>query len=585
MAEVRRRRRRLAVGVTTALGVLAWGLFVGVSLVQARSEIRRGISAVEAIRARATPTDLAGTRLIPDLQEARQRFASGSDRLQSPPMVPLRYVPFVGRQLRSVLSLSAATQQVVEVGIDGLTETDAALEAVSGERVGDRIEVLRRLGTVARRAQERLDRVTLGPRLGLLPPLARARNEFATELGSIKAGVERGAVAAPAVADLLAGPRRYLVFAANNAEMRAGSGMFLSAGELVTGPDGLRLGDLRSVTDVPVPAGSVPLEGELAQHWGWLRPNQEWRNLMTSPRFDVAAPLAVQMWVAAGNRPVDGVLALDPVAYSGLLAATGPVEVDGRRIGSAEVVDELLHAQYLRFPANETEQRRERLDRIAGAVFDALDRGRWSVPELVNGLSEAAGGRHVLLWSSRADEQAAWKALGVDGSLQGNSLSVAVLNRGGNKLDRFLQVSANLSFTAIGPDTQVTVQLELRNSTPTGQPRYVAGPAAGAGVGEGVYLGIVALSLPGAARDAHFDGVEQLAVAGGDGPTRVIGFQLQVARDEVRTVVARFLLPGHAGTLRVEPSARVPPIAWSNGSARWRDVSAKIFRWTGAAGG
>jgi hypothetical protein len=361
--------------------------------------------------------------------------------------------------------------------------------------------------------------------------------------------------------------------------MRAGSGMFLSVGELVTGPEGIELGEMRSVTEVAVPPGAVPLEGDLAERWGWLAPNQEWRNLMTSPRFDVAAPLAARMWQAAGNQPVDGVLVLDPIALSGLLTATGPVTVDGRDIGPDDVVDDLLHDQYVGVPPEGLDQRREQLGRIAEAAVEDLDAGDWSAPHLADGLAAAAAGRHLLLWSAATAEQAGWQALGVDGSIGPDSLSIAVLNRAGNKLDPFLAVSADLDFRAAGPDTDVTMRIELHNDAPEGEPSYVAGPVPGSGAGEGVYLGILSVTLPGGAREARFDGVGQLAVAGTDGPTRVVGFQLQLARGERRTVVARFRLPRSSGVVRVEPSARVPAILWTSAGMTWSDFSTRVLTW------
>src|SRR5207244_8808773 len=143
-----------------------------------------------------------------------------------------------------------------------------------------------------------------------------------------------------AVASLLTGPRTYLVLAANNAEMRAGSGMFLSIGELTTSAGSLRLTGMSSVTEVPIPPG-VPVEGDLASRWGFIDPAADWRDLMLSPRFDASAQLATRMWAAAGRGPVDGVLVLDPVALSGILQATGPVQVGPRPIGRFRVVPEL----------------------------------------------------------------------------------------------------------------------------------------------------------------------------------------------------------------------------------------------------
>ena len=60
------------------------------------------------------------------------------------------------------------------------------------------------------------------------------------------------------------------------------------------------------------PDDRVPLSGDVADRWGWLAPNREWRNLASSPRFDANAELAAQMWKASTGQDVDGVLAHRP---------------------------------------------------------------------------------------------------------------------------------------------------------------------------------------------------------------------------------------------------------------------------------
>jgi len=319
--------------------------------------------------------------------------------------------------------------------------------------------------------------------------------------------------------------------------------------------------------------------GDLADRWGWLAPNVEWRNLMTSPRFDVAAPLAAQMWVAAGNRPVDGVLVLDPVALRGMLSATGPVEVAGRRIDDTNVEQELLHDQYVRFDSPDQSERRDELGKVADAMFASLNAGSWSLPRLAGGLASAGGGRHLLMWSAQPAEQAAWQALGVDGALHADSLLLSVLSRTGNKLDQFLRVSADARVRRAGDQSEMTVTIHLENRVPQGEPAYIAGAEAHSGAGEGVYLGILTLNLPGAATEGHFDGVDTLAVAGDDGPSRVMAFQFALERGASRVVVAHFRLPGPAGSVRIEPSARVPAITWSRGATSWSDFSAKLLAW------
>ena len=137
---------------------------------------------------------------------------------------------------------------------------------------------------------------------------------------------------------LLRGPSKYLVLAANNAEMRAGSGTLLSAGILTVQDGKFSLGDMRSTGDLTLPSGAVPVPGALAALWGFVDPTQDLRNLGTSPRFDVTGPLGAQMWKSLTGEQVDGVLALDPVTLQALIAAEGPVTVDGVQLNADNVV-------------------------------------------------------------------------------------------------------------------------------------------------------------------------------------------------------------------------------------------------------
>ena len=80
-----------------------------------------------------------------------------------------------------------------------------------------------------------------------------------------------------------------------------------------------------------------------------LAPTEEWRNLASSPRFEVTASLAAEMWRATTGETVDGVLLVDPVALQALLAAQGAVSVGDREIGADNVVEFLMLDR--RFPS------------------------------------------------------------------------------------------------------------------------------------------------------------------------------------------------------------------------------------------
>jgi hypothetical protein len=373
------------------------------------------------------------------------------------------------------------------------------------------------------------------------------------------------------------------VLAANNGEMRAGSGMFLSAGA-ATFSDGLfTMGPMVPTPTINPPPGVVPLTGSLATLWGWLKPNADWRNLATSPRFDATAPLAAQMWQAVTGQHVDGVLAVDPVALQALLAAQGPVQVGAQQFSAADVVSYLLLGQYAGIPADVADQQ-DRLDQLSGvarATVAALSSRPWQAASLISELSGVGKGRHVLAWSSDPVQEQAWTAAGISGELHPDSLAVSVMNFGGNKLDQFLHVTATLSTTP-GPGglSRAHLVVDLHNEAPTGLAGYVSGPNPDSGAAEGVYQGIFSVNVPGVASLPTLQGVSPLLAAGIDGPTKsVAGGYFQIPRGQTLRATVDFELPAGTHEVEVEPSARIPPITWHYGHVRFSDTSPERLAW------
>ena len=583
------RSRRRPLGWAIAAVVLAWVGVTAVQLVLARADATAGRRAAERAKEMTSPDDVLGGRPLPMLRTARSRFSRAHTHLQSPFVAPVRLLPVVGRQVRAVDALSSAATKVAGTGIEAVTSAREVLDAP--HRSGpQRIAVLRRLAVVAGRAERELEGLSLGPRSALIGPVASAHDELAKQVARTRDGLGRGAAGARSAADLLAGPRRYLILAANNAEMRSGSGMFLSAGVMTTSGGTIDVGDLTSTTDLALPAGAVPLSGDLADRWGWLHPSQEWRNLGASPRFDVTAPLAARMWEARGGGPVDGVLALDVGALRATLAVIGPVDVNGRHVTSDNVDELLLHQQYVEH-AEDPDQatRREELGQIARAVVDAIQDRQWSVADMARELGAAARGRHILAWSNRVREQDAWRSAGVDGAVKADSVLVGILNRGGNKLDRFLQVDATLDIAAAGPTgaasdkrgpgREAVLRVALHNTVPPGEPQYVTGPEGDSGLAEGEYGGIVAVTLPGPVSHAGVQGYDTFAAVGRDGPSYVVAPAVRLARGASVTLEFRFTLPPQLRALRVEPSARVPAVLWRFRGDRWTDAETHNVAW------
>jgi hypothetical protein len=324
---------------------------------------------------------------------------------------------------------------------------------------------------------------------------------------------------------------------------------------------------------VLTPEEAPPIEGDLATLWGWLEPNRDCRNLAVTPRFGASAELALQMWEARTGSRLDGVIVVDAAALAAVLRAGGPVTVDETELEASDAIDFVLHDQYevLGTVGGERAARRDALGRLAAVAFQRVADGDVDMARLAEGLAEAARGRHVLAWARRPVEQAAWTAAGVAGQLAEDSFGVALLNRGGNKLDYFVRAQAEISSAPGGGVREVVVTVRLRNSVGRGEVPYVAGPHPGVDAVAGEYVGLLAVTLPGDARRSRFEGSLPLAVSGADGPTRVIATEVRIPPGGRREIVFRTEVPAVRTAVQLEPSARLPAIRWRMGEPRFTD--------------
>jgi hypothetical protein len=575
----RTRRRLVVVGVLVALAI--WGAFVALALVRARSDTRAGIDTLESVQQKLTPAQLLRGEGVPELQIAEADFARARSRVRSPLLAPLRIVPVLGRQVDSVDTLTDSAARVVSVGIEAVQQSRAVVN--SGHPTGAaRVQLVDRLATIADRSSYQLRLVDLGP-THLLGPLADARSRFAGRLADLRHAIDQLQAATHGLAAFLRGPSHYLVLAGNNAEMRVGSGTFLQIGMLSVDNGSLHLDTIGSFSDYPVAAGAVPLTGDLAGRWGFLHPNDEWRNIGASPQFPSQARLASQMWHAATGKTVNGVLALDVVALKDLLQATGPAHLpDGTTMTADQVLGDVMLRQYLGLVGYPQQQsRRDRLSQIARAALGNLDHGGWHAADLVDDLRGAAQGRHLLAWSPDRAEQAGWTASGIDGVVPTDAVLVGLHNRGGNKLDQFVVIHGKVQVgraphPTAGAGWDVSVDLQAQNLTPpTGIPRYVEGPFPGAvGAVAGLYQGYAVFEVPRFAGSIRLevDGKPvPFVTAGPDGTSQVVAAYVQIPLGMSRRVVAGFTVPTTQRSLLFAPSARVPAIAWTASTQAWSD--------------
>jgi hypothetical protein len=147
--------------------------------------------------------------------------------------------------------------------------------------------------------------------------------------------------------------------------------------------------------------------------------------------------------------------------------------------------------------------------------------------------------------------------VGADGHLTDRTVSVALVNRGANKLDSYVDTTLDVEAEP-GPDGRhrITLTYSIANDGPVDGPRYVVGPNID-GLAAGGYRGIVVVNVPPASSDLGITGVRP-TLAGADGPTSVLGGEVVVAPGAATEVVVTLTLPRGLDAVTLEPSARIP---------------------------
>ncbi|QXC61341.1 DUF4012 domain-containing protein [Aquihabitans sp. G128] len=556
----RRPRRRTV--LLSLLGVaILWMIGTAYLANEARRAMSSGKDRLESVRQGATTSSLLDPKTAKDLDAADADFSRARSKLRSPVLAPLRIVPVLGRQVRAADKVVATSKGAASLAADAVDD----LQELQGRDLGagpQRVEALDDLAAIVARTRTGLAALDPGSPDALVGPLGDAVVELRSQRDETVDGLARAQQATEAVAKVLDGPTPYLLIGANNAEMRAGGGMFLSAATLGFDHGTLELGDVRPTEQLVLPAGSIPVSGDLAANWPWLDGGRDLRNMALSADFPQSAPIAAANWAKVpGGTKVGGVLVVDVDAIRGLLRVVGPVEVDGTRYTADTVRGELLRKQYARY-GDDRDARRDQLGAVAKEVFARIEAGDFELDRLATALTDAVQRRNLLIWSSDPAVQRSFATAGVDGHLRSNSVSVAVLNRGAEKLDSYLDTAGTItSSTRADGRVGITVRYQLVNRAPASGPRYVVGPNI-EGLVEAEHRGIVVANLPAGTTGVELRGATR-TLLGSDGPTLVVAGSLDVPRGSTAEVVVTGVLPQGVRSVVLEPSARITRTRWT----------------------
>lgn len=492
-AAPRSRGRTAALGAVVLLAV--WVALLAWSALSARASQGDGRRGLVEGRQLLLAADVEGAgEALGRADDALGRLAFHAN---APWVVPLRLLPGLGDDVRHVGALGGAVAEVARAGSDLTERLDEAVDGL--EPVDGRlpVEVAEALVAPTEDVAARLTDVEAvlldGDALELAAPVRDAHDQVADALGDLGDEARLAADLAAAVPDLLGadGPRTYLLFASNPAELRGTGGYLGAYAEMVVDDGVLDIGRFNRLSNLPSmgPEAVEPPNDDYLPRYREYGGTGSWQNANLTPDFPSAATVVERLWAERTGEPVDGTIAVDPFAYEALLRVGGPVTLPGLPAVTADtVVDYVTRDAYLDFEGD-PEERQEQLGAVAAAALEGF-LGSGLTDDLatsVDALGAMLSGGHLRVHAADEQVQAALAAAGLDGAMRvagpdgegGDYLGVVLNNAAANKLDVFVQRDVTYRAT-LRDDGGVDAELEvaLFNNAPSEGPRYVIGPNA-----------------------------------------------------------------------------------------------------------
>jgi hypothetical protein len=421
-----------------------------------------------------------------DFALAAASFSTARQRLAGAGVSMAGVIPVVAVNLRAARVVARIGHELSQSGQELVTGTDVrSLSLQHGTVPLDTLARLApRLQTLSVKLTRASDEVHRLPRTLLLPQIRRAVDRLDSRLALTARQTQQSADAAAMVPEMLGAnaTRRYLLAIQNNAEARATGGFIGNFGELIAQSGHISQGRFGRIALLNVPEGTdrrVPAPAAYLARYARFSPFDLWQNVNLSPDFPTVGSVAAGLYSRSGGEPVDGVIGVDPIALSGMLRLTGPIQVARwpAPITADNVVQITLQSAYDSLPNDE---RVVFLGDVARAAFDALTSRDLGGPvHLAEVLGPVVAQHHLQLYLTHPLEEAFASRLGASGAFvpaSGDQLLVTTQNASANKVDYYLKravtyqvvvepVSANLQ---AGTSARVHGELsvELTNAAP-----------------------------------------------------------------------------------------------------------------------
>jgi hypothetical protein len=546
-------RWRLAglAGLALLVAVLGAALWVGARAYLAVGELQGAVPIASALEAGIQSSD--ETRAQSLAHELAGHTGNAAALTSDVVWRAAEFVPWLGANLTAVRQLAAATDIATQKALVPLADLTGTMSLGSLKPVNAKIALeplvaaqpaLASASAALATSSADVESIDAGQVIG---PIADAKIRLQKLLDQALTGVDaldRTARLMPAMlgAD---GPRDYLLLLQNSAELRSTGGISGAMALLHTDNGAFSLTQQASTSDFPTFAESVlPLPTDTRALYG-ENTGRYLQDINFTPRFELSGQLAREMWRQRFGVAPDGVIAVDPVVLSYVLAATGPVTLaSGDTLTSENATTILLKDVYERYPGQDGQN--AFFADTTLKVFQALSRETVDPLALVKALARAGTEHRLLIWSSHADDQQILAGTILTGALPVTTADVQRFgvyfnDTTGGKMAPYLDIRMAAGQMVCRNDglPNYEVQVTLANTVPVGAvlPDYTTG---------GGWYGVAPGSIQTGVAVYGTVGSYNLGVLRDGGPT---AYQPTADGDYTLSTVSILLKPGESTVL------------------------------------
>jgi len=475
------------VGMVGIAVVLLFLAYFGIQAARASSSLKLAASQAEVLQNQIVSGDDVSAKLtLQELQESTAR----ADRTTSGPMWKLgAKLPFVGDNIEAVQTVSRVAHNISsdalppvvalsnQINLNTYSPRDGKVDIKAINKIAPDVS---KVLTALTAAQKDLGGIDPG---SLLVPLRGPVSTIQAKVDDATSAADSADLAAKLLPDMLGqkGTRRYLLMVQNNAEIRSTGGIPGSYAILKAENGKLSMGFQGSYQDLKqFPEPVVPISKDEAR----VFPRTLVTNILdttVTPDFPRTAQIAKAMVQRGLNTKVDGVISVDPVAMSYILAGTGPVKLQGGVvIDQNNAVDLLLSKTYLLL--KDPEQQDSVFEIAARRIFDVVKQGRGEPRLVIDGLVKAASENRLMVWSSHKSEQALLQPSPLSGQLSGNAgrvphVGLYLGDAASTKMEYYLDYHTTVAADRClrGDVQEISTTTEVTSNAPTKLPKSVTG--------------------------------------------------------------------------------------------------------------